>query len=228
VVTAAGELAVLAEALRARVGDPARVRPFVCDGSPLACRAFVVGGTPATGMAGAFWRFWDADAGFRRADWLAAYAAERGERGPSATRRMLERIVAAAAPVSCLETDVYAPPPAGDGTGDGRSDAAVFDLLLERVRPRAILAHGRDAARHLAARLGGAALPADRFAAVPAPWGTVRVRAVPHLARRWSYADADALGRELAAAALAGDLDAGCGGGAGYAAAGVDSPGAKP
>jgi uracil-DNA glycosylase len=188
----------LAAALRAQVGEPAAVRPFVSDGSPLDCRAFVVGSTPATGMAEAFWTFWDAEAGFRKADWLAAYAAarERDGRGLSATRRLLERIAAAAAPVRVLEANVC-------GTTDSR-DAAVFEVLLDHVRPRAILAHGREAATYLHARFG-MPVPANRFADVPTAWGAVRVRAVRHLSRGWAHAAADALGAELAAAAGEGD-----------------------
>jgi hypothetical protein len=194
---AAGHQA-LAAALRAQVGDPAAVRPFVCDGSPLDCRAFVVGSTPATGMAEAFWTFWDAEAGFLKADWLAAYAAAHGRngRGVSATRRLLERIAAAAAPVRVLEANVCGLPAA--------RDAAVFELLLDYVRPRAILAHGRESAAYLHARFG-VPLPTDRFADVPAAWGAVRVRAVRHLSRGWSRAAGDALGVELAAAAGEGD-----------------------
>jgi hypothetical protein len=184
----------LAAALRPEVGDPAAVRPFVCDGSPLDCRAFVVGSTPATGMAETFWTFWDEKAGFRKADWLAAYAGAggRGGRGVSATRSLLERIAASAAPVRVLEANVCGPP--------GSRDGAVFELLLDHVRPRAILAHGREAGGYLEARFG-AALPADRFAEVRAAWGPVRIRAVRHLSRGWTHAAADALGAELADAA---------------------------
>jgi uracil-DNA glycosylase len=191
----AARLAPFRAALQRLVGDPPAVRPFVCDGSPLECRAFIVGSHPATRAAAEFWRFWDDGEGFRRGEWLTASCAAHA---PGPTRRLIERVVAAAAPVRCLEANVTGTP------GTESRDAAVFELLLGEVRPRAILAHGREAAGYLAARFGTRSLATDRFTPVEAPWGTVRIRPVRHLSRGWSYAAADEAGAALREAAEAG------------------------
>jgi hypothetical protein len=191
-------------ALAARIGRPAHVRPFVCEGSPLECRAFIVGSNPATALSLDYWSFWESGYGFRRDAWAEASRAQRraaGKRETTPTRRMLGRIMQEAAPVRCLDTNVFSTPtPAERDLPPELRQTGVFDLVLDAVRPAAILAHGKEAAEHLR-QLLGATLPADRFEPVPAPWGAVRVRAVRHLSRGWSYAEADALGRALREAA---------------------------
>jgi hypothetical protein len=37
------------------------MRPFVCDGSPLECEAFLVGFNPRTLMSKEFWKFWNTE-----------------------------------------------------------------------------------------------------------------------------------------------------------------------
>src|SRR5271166_3410947 len=46
-------------------------RPFVCEGSPLACDVFIVGVNPATNVP--FWPFWQPSYGFNKKTWWAAY-----------------------------------------------------------------------------------------------------------------------------------------------------------
>ncbi len=55
-------------------------RPFVCDGSPLACDIFLVGANPATAMNRPFWEFWDSNDGFDKKAWYIEYKRERKER----------------------------------------------------------------------------------------------------------------------------------------------------
>jgi uracil-DNA glycosylase len=193
--------------LRTHIGRPAHVRPFVCEGSPLECRAFVVGSNPATAMELDYWSFWEPGYGFRKEAWAAASRAGRraaGRAEVTPTRRMLTRVMEAAAPVRCLDTNVFATPtPSERDLPAALRRTGVFDWLLHEVRPAAVLAHGREAADHLGRLLGAGALPRDGFAPVPVPWGTLRVAAVPHLSRGWSYARAEALGRALREAAEA-------------------------
>jgi uracil-DNA glycosylase len=73
--------------------------------------------------------------------------------------------------------------------------------VLDAVRPAALLALGKEAADHLRRLLGADHLPAERFEPVPTSWGSMRVMAIRHLSRGWSYAQADALGRALREAA---------------------------
>ena len=186
------------------IGCPTRVRPFVCEGSPLACRVFLVGANPATSLGLDFWRFWQSGYGFRKAEWLRAYTEtrhQRGKKGYSPTRRILERVISAAAPVHCLETNIYAgATPALRDLSTKERETDSFDFLLRSVRPVAVVAHGSDAARHVQT-LFGVELPTERTVPAPSPWGEVHLLAVPHFSRGWSYVKADQLGRDLQALA---------------------------
>jgi hypothetical protein len=198
------ELDEFERGLRAHIGSPAFVRPFVCEGSPLECRAFIVGSNPATALELDYWSFWERGYGFHRSIWAEASRAQRRAAGKAEitpTRRMLGRIMQEAAPVRCLDTNVFSTPtPAERDLAPDLRRTDVFDFVLDAARPAALLAHGKEAADHLRRRLG-AELPTEHFAPVPTPWGSMRVMAVRHLARGWSYAQAEALGRALREAA---------------------------
>src|SRR5215218_7019589 len=111
------DLIEFAARLKELTRAPTRLRPFVCDGSPLDCRIFIVGFNPATSLTGDWWDFWDSSYGFRRAEWLKRYIPERAtqplkpgrtRRAPiSNTRKVIDWIVDAARPVKCLETNIY-------------------------------------------------------------------------------------------------------------------------
>jgi hypothetical protein len=161
-------LAEFEQALADSIGRPTDLRPFVCDGSPLSCAAFIVGYNPATELAVDWWKFWEPDRGYRRAEWFGEYQRERASRplkpgktrrlAVSNTRRVIEWIVEAAQPIHCLETNIYAA--ASETAADLAEQqrlTAPFDLLLKALRPRAILAHGDEAISHLG-RLAGTEL----------------------------------------------------------------------
>ncbi len=194
-----------ARGLRARIGSPAFVRPFVCEGSPLECRAFIVGSNPATALELDYWSFWESGYGFHRDAWAEASRAgrrEAGKREVTPTRRMLGHIMAEAAPVRCLDTNVFSTPtPAERDLRAELRRTEVFDFVLDAVRPAALLAHGKEAELHLRRLFGVERLPGERFEPVATPWGGMRVMAVRHLSRGWSYAQAEALGRALRDAA---------------------------
>lgn len=173
------------------IGRPTDLRPFVCNGSPLDCEAFVVGFNPATEMATDFWEFWSEERGFNKRHWLEAYRSERQNRPLrpgrtrrneiSSTRRVLEWILEEAAPVKCLETNIYAKP--SERLTDLQSDhrlTAPFDFLLGEISPRVIVAHGKDAGSYVMANPLGVE-----------PWR------VDHFSRGWSQQKARQLGRDI-------------------------------
>jgi hypothetical protein len=92
-------------------------RPFVCDGDPYKCKAFLVGYNPASQVP--FWPFWSDATGFDKSVWFDCYRlyrmAEplkegRTRRQPiSSTRQRIEWIIDAAKPVQVLETNLYRP-----------------------------------------------------------------------------------------------------------------------
>lgn len=130
--------------LRSVVRDDVSQRPFVCDGSPLGCQAFIVGSNAATEVL--FWPFWSDDRGFYRAAWERAYldaGRRKGRNGPSNTRRRIEMVAANAAPVRCLETNVYARPSRSTADLDhSQRTTEVLGYLLTAIKPKVVLAYG--------------------------------------------------------------------------------------
>ena len=106
------------ESLVELIGRPTKLRPFVCEGSPLQCDLFLVGFNPATEMACDFWDHWKTSVGFDRAAWFQAYLADRKTRplkpgkksrpAVSNTRRCLGWIQEEAAGTQILETNIFA------------------------------------------------------------------------------------------------------------------------
>lgn len=177
--------------MEAAIERPAATRPFVCEGSPLDCRVFIVGFNPATEMTVDFWEFWTPGYGFNKTAWFDAYKVERLNKPlppgktrrntVSTTRRVIEWICEAAAPVRCLETNIYATAtPDMASLEAGNRDAALFRFLVEAVKPNVIVAHGKDACRE-----------AERFS------DRAKILAVPHFSRGWSELKARELGAKV-------------------------------
>jgi hypothetical protein len=176
------------------VGQPTSLRPFVCSGSPLACEAFVVGFNPATTMTQDFWQFWRHGAGFDKAAWLDAYKSERARQplragrtrrmAVSNTRRVLEHVIGAAAPVFCLETNIYSLASTDKaGLANQDRDSDVFHFLLNAIQPKVIVAHGKDAVASLSRLSLSAEVIPER-----------------HFSRGWSKASALSLGDRIRSA----------------------------
>lgn len=165
--------------LAAIIGRPTDLRPFVCEGSPMDCRVMLVGFNPTT-PAKDFWACWRAGYGYDKRGWLADYQQQRvqeGKRLNSNSREIMDRIGQGAG--SLLEANIY-PKASKDARSLKERDPRAFRLLMEAVKPRVIVAHGREAADEIDAH-------------TPA----CRVMKVPHFSRGWSYLKALELGREL-------------------------------
>ena len=142
--------------LRALIGRPTTLRPFVCDGSPLTCTVFLVGLNPATSLNTDFWSFWESGRGFAKARWYESYLADRADKPlkpgkkirlkVSPTRRNIDAFVEGAGDVRVLETNIYA-----SASADLRSlehkdrETTPFEFLLESIRPKVIVVHGKPA-----------------------------------------------------------------------------------
>lgn len=177
--------------LAAIVGRPTTLRPFVCSGSPLVCRVFIVGLNPASPMQAGFWDFWRPGTGFDKAAWMDAYLAERAQRPlkPGKTRRpkispsraVIDCVVEEIGQAACLETNIYAT--ASEAFCDLESpqrDTRPFDYMLATIQPEVVIVHGNDAVEYLR----------DKTVAAT-------VLAVPHFSRGWSHERARELGREV-------------------------------
>ena len=175
------------------IGCPSKQRPFICDGSPLTCQVFLVGANPATEIEEDFWTFWQTGTGFDKQAWMTTYLKERKMRPlkpgktrratVSNTRRVLEWITESAAPLRCLETNIYAAAtPTIAELSSARRMTDPFQFLLDSIRPRLIVAHGRDAEACL-----------QRLAP------NAEVLYVDHFSRGWSEVKARHLGEQLKA-----------------------------
>jgi hypothetical protein len=139
--------------------DEPGLRPFVCDGSPLTCRAFIVGFNPATSMDRSFWDYWSNDEGFAKAAFMRDYLAKRGLTQPKGVRARIERIVAQAPRGTFLETNICSKPTrtAAELAKQDRQ-TAVFRFLLEAVRPELVYVHSNDPIAYLSQLTGVAGL----------------------------------------------------------------------
>ncbi len=189
------------EELRALVNQYATLRPFVCNGDPLNCKAFVVGTNPASEVP--FFPFWDDQTGFDRDRWLECYSSKRAASGReplSATRQRIERIVRAAAPVQILETNLFSAPTRreADLTDEHKRQSAL-DFLLSSISPSVIVVHGAEARKHFEKRFGQTLAPNGAFSEIELGEIRMKLCTINHLSRV-SYDDASRLGEAIRAA----------------------------
>jgi len=173
------------EILSGLVGRPSDLRPFVCEGSPLNCRAFIVGFNPATEMSSGFWDFWRSGYGFDKSAWFAAYLHERQVRPlkPGKKRRpaVSNTLLQEASPVQVLETNIYsAPTERVDDLASEQRLSEPFRFLLDSVKPDVVVAHGKDAVAYFYSKKLSA-----------------RIIEVKHFSRGWSQSSARALGQQI-------------------------------
>lgn len=122
-------------------------RPFVCDGSPLECNTFLVGHNSAT--EGLFEDFWDpTNGGFRKKDWLERFQRDN-EINKKTTRRRIELFFnefnETNGKIRLLQTNLYCYPSSRrKDIPDEMKRSNVFNFLLKSIRPKAIIAHGKE------------------------------------------------------------------------------------
>jgi hypothetical protein len=130
------------------IGKPSNLRPFVCEGSPLACDVFIVGYNSATKMEGDWWEYWQPDHGFKKHKWKECYLKQRGNKRISPTRNRIEAIVEGVRPSRVLETNIDARP-SKRMSEYPQPDTKIFDYLLDVCTPKVVIAHGKRAVAHL-------------------------------------------------------------------------------
>lgn len=130
-------------------------RPFVCDGSPLDCKVFIVGINPATQMEG---NFWDDKKGFLYEKWdktYREYRLSKGKQEVSPTRNRINKITnfLKENSIKTLETNTYTIPTKDEkelyfkSKADSRYKSTdTFKFLLENIDCEFVLIHGKSAA----------------------------------------------------------------------------------
>jgi hypothetical protein len=199
------ELADFSREMVSLICKPTDLRPFVCDGSPLECDAFIVGINPASEMSGDFWDFWSDSRGFDKPAWFDKYKIERRNRPLkpgktrrneiSNTRRVIQWVIEEASPTKCLETNIYAKPAASEpelkallktlSLEERNRIITPFNYLLRRIAPKLVVAHGCEAGEYLQAQNL-----------------KCKLKCVPHFSRRWSEAKARDLGLNIRKACI--------------------------
>jgi hypothetical protein len=125
-------------------------RPFVCTGSPLECRSFIVGLNAATRLYEPLRSYWSNSTGFDRPKFDRDYDARRLRRG---NRPRIEAIAKAIGP--CLETNLYAIPTmkAKQLTkGDRRNPIICY--LFRTIRPELVFVHSNEPVRFFEEKTG--------------------------------------------------------------------------
>ena len=171
--------------------------PFLCHGSPLTCRIFIVGVNPARQVEEPFWSFWTDSRGFRKAEFVREL--EELTDGLTRTRKYIEIVAAAAGPRDTLETNIYpyAKPRARDLTAEEkRTD--IFKYLLDTINPRIVLAHGGEAKKFFSER--GITLLEDRLRQYNLDGLRIKLLPRKHLSYHISHEEARKIGRKLARA----------------------------
>jgi uracil-DNA glycosylase len=121
---------------------PADSRPFVCHRSPLNCKIFIVGINPARNVRKSFFSFWDSSYGFKKKEFMRELEQLPG--GLRKTRKFIEIVADAAGQEDTLDTNIYLPPtPRARDLKEEDKDTKAIEFLLETIRPKVVLAHGR-------------------------------------------------------------------------------------
>lgn len=130
-------------------------RPFVCDGSPLECRSFIVGLNAATELKQPFDTYWSNETGFDRARFDVDYLANRTKRG---NRPVIEAISQQIGP--CLETNVYAAPTKkARQLTDADRKFSPIKYLFNEIRPKLVFVHSNGPINFFRAATGCAGRP---------------------------------------------------------------------
>lgn len=171
--------------LAAIIGRPSFLRPFVCEGSPLACDILLVGFNPRTPMPADYWSFWREGYGFEKKTFEQAYEVSQladGQSHASNTREVMRRFAKGASDCNIVEANLYAKN-SKDERALAKSDRDLrpFRFILGVIHPRVVVPFGRFAKREFAGMQ------------VNCP-----VEPVKHFSRGWSYDAAEAFGAKLA------------------------------
>ena len=120
--------------------------PFLCEGSPLKCRIFIVGFNPARKVEKPFWScFWTDSRGFKKAEFIQELKKLDGGR-TTLTRERIEIIANAVGQRVTLNTNIYSKSTRKKRElpkKDRKTD--VIEYLLKTIRPKIVLAYGTDA-----------------------------------------------------------------------------------
>ena len=158
-------------------------------------------------MEAEFWDFWSTSNGFDKGKWLETYISERAAKPLkpgktrrnriSATRQRIEWIVTSAAPINCLETNIYSKAtPTKQELSNHEMDSSVFEFLLKEIKPEILFSHGVDARKHIEL-LSNSQVEEDNIIEVTIFETKTKILSMPHLSRGWSKEKTRSIGEYL-------------------------------
>ena len=167
--------------------------PFLCCGSPLKCRIFIVGFNPARKVEKRFWSFWTDSRGFKKAEFIREL--DKLDGGLTLTRERIEIIANAVGQRVTLNTNIYSKSTRKKRElpkKDRKTD--VIEYLLKTIRPKVVLAHGVPAKKFF--RRHCRDFVEDSVTPQKITWDAwqwqFRLLCSPHLSfRRWKHQEAD-------------------------------------
>lgn len=158
-------------------------RPFLCEGSPFACKIFLVGINPATTTS--FWDYWSIQNGCDKKKWIRKYLEQHGKFSP--TRKRIELFFEHTMPLQVLETNIYPfPSDRENELNKIYRDTSLFDYLISVIQPKLILGHGTSVIKHLS-KVYEEKLVKGEFVNVIHKGNPVEVRVENHFSYQWSF-----------------------------------------
>ena len=130
-----------------------RSRPFVCDGSPLICRTFIVGYNAANNL-GAFSQFWSDEDGFNKRLFEKKYVESGKSLENRAANRYWIRTISDAVG-NCLETNIYSTSSEkADSLPLSARTSETFDYLFNSIKPHTIFCYNQKTLKFFQKRIG--------------------------------------------------------------------------
>jgi len=128
-------------------------RPFVCDGSPLDCRTFIVGYNAANDL-GHFRHFWSNERGFDKKLFEQKYTeAGKSLDNRTSNRYWIRNISSAVG--ECLETNIYSTSSSNAASLPRSAQTSeTFDYLFDTIKPYNIFCYNQKTIEFFQKRLG--------------------------------------------------------------------------
>ncbi|MEW6070911.1 MAG: uracil-DNA glycosylase family protein [Candidatus Thermoplasmatota archaeon] len=182
------------------------IRPFICEGSPLDCKIFLVGINPAARMGKSFWTFWSDSTGMKREAWLNDYLEQRKKEAKKqqlgVTRRNINLIFNKInSIVKCLETNIYTT--VTDNVKQLKKnkqalDTSIFEFLLKTIQPSVIYIHGDDVIKYFEKEIEeDIVIEKDKITRATFKGVKIKIYATNHLSRGFGKIKVDCIADKL-------------------------------
>lgn len=171
-----------------------KVRPFVCTGSPLDCEIMMVGFNPSrdVGLETFDKRIWQDTTGFDREQFVEYYdlaGYQQGEARWSRNHIFQQNLIDELPDYAVLETYLYSLiTPKKNLIPAPYRTTAVFDWLVEVIKPKLIVTQNSDVSKYFE-RTTGQLLRRNEFNMVMYRGQPCVILPISHLSKKWTFAE---------------------------------------